>query len=180
MATSFGSQINRPVVWTNQGISLYHGTTHDSARSVINGIQLKLSKLTNDFGPGFYTTTVFDQAKAWAFTKWIRRGKTHHARPAVVEFVIGRDSLARLDALWFVRADRAADDYWSLIWHCRQGATDHARPNAPFFYNIVIGPVALQWQALQTLHDGDQISFHTSTATTLLDKLKGRIVWSLP
>jgi len=174
-------QTNQPASWTNQTIALYHGTTHDAARDIIKGIRLNLSRSTNDFGPGFYTTTVFDQAKAWAFTKWIRRGKPQHAKPAVVEFLANRDGLAALNSLWFVRGDRAADDYWSFVWYCRQGATNHAHPRAPYLYDLVIGPVALQWQALQTMHDGDQISFHTSTAVRELDKIKDEgVTWTLP
>jgi hypothetical protein len=176
-------QSNQPLQWKNQRIKLYHGTTQSSAKSVKNKVDPRKGKRYTDFGPGFYTTTVFDQAKAWAFTIWIRKGKPAGDKPAVVEFEVSRDKLAELQSLWFVRGDRAADDYWSLVWHCRLGAPDHARVTEGRLYDLVIGPVALQWRALQTIHDGDQVSFHTPKAVdelNALDKSKRRIIWSLP
>ena len=180
-------QSNQPPFWTNQDIHLYHGTIRTYAESIQKKVDLTKTKPANDFGPGFYTTTVFDQAKAWAFTIWIRRGQPPKNKPAVVEFVVSRDKLAKLESLWFVRGDRAADDYWSLVWHCRQGAINHARHKArprdgDRLYDLVVGPVALQWRALQTMHDSDQVSFHTGDAADILndlDKSKRRISWSL-
>ena len=37
-------------------------------------------------------------------------------------------SLASLDTVALVRGDFNADDYWSLIHHCLQGALGHVRP----------------------------------------------------
>jgi hypothetical protein len=163
---------------------LYHGTVHTHAKSIEKKVDLTKSKPNTDFGPGFYTTTVFDQAKAWAFAIWLRRGQQPNDKPAVVEFVVGRDRLAGLESLWFVRGDRAADDYWSLVWYCRLGTPDHYRKTDPVnpkklsLYDLVVGPVALQWRALQTMHDSDQVSFHTKKAVDVLnalDKSKRRI-----
>ena len=179
MAKVHAWQSNQPAGWSNQEITLYHGTTYNAAQDITKGVQRGLSKSKNDFGPGFYTTTVFDQAKAWAFTIWIRRGQPPQDKPAVVEFVVSREVLAALQSLWFVRGDRAADDYWSLVWHCRQGAANHAR-SKDSLYDLVIGPVALQWRALQTMHDSDQVSFHTDDAVSRLNESKRSIKWSLP
>ncbi len=176
-------QSNRPAPWKNQDIHLYHGTVSTHAQNIEKNVDLKKSKPYTDFGPGFYTTTVFDQAKAWAFTIWIRRGQPPQDKPAVVEFIVSRDRLAELESLWFVRGDRAADDYWSLVWYCRLGKLDHARkkdPENPSLYDLVVGPVALQWRALQTIHDGDQVSFHTVNAVGLLNQANRNIIWPRP
>jgi hypothetical protein len=117
-----------PPAWANQNIVVYHGAVDP----------------TLTFGPGFYTTTMKRQAQMWAAQISASRPGT---APAVIEISIPRTSLAKLDTLAFVRGDFDADDYWSLIHHCRKGA------------------------------DADQISFHTTSAEAVLNSsLRRRII----
>lgn len=48
---------------------LYHGTGIRFAE-----IRLSKSKDKRDFGKGFYTTTIFEQAEKWAQNQYIRYG----------------------------------------------------------------------------------------------------------
>jgi hypothetical protein len=48
--------------------------------------------------------------------------------------------LAGLESIAFVRGDFDADDYWSLIHHCRKGALDHARPSLARYYESFTAP----------------------------------------
>jgi hypothetical protein len=145
-----------------------------------------------DFGCGFYTTTIWDQAVEWArkihWKKYPRRlyptGNPADP-PAVVKFVVPLAELADLNALPFVRGDATNTTFWSLITHCRAG-NSHAHPvrtRPDDWYDMVVGPVAswppkpskplyalgfwdgTNWQAY------DQFSFHTAAAVARLNKL---------
>jgi hypothetical protein len=57
-----------PTAWINQEIVLYHGTIESYADDIIgNSVDVQLGKPNRDFGPGFYTTTLFRQAEYWAY-----------------------------------------------------------------------------------------------------------------
>jgi hypothetical protein len=124
-----------------------------------------------DFGTGFYTTTRLRQAENWA--NKVSEGK-RGAKPAVVQFVISREALGRLETLAFVRGHDSADDLWSLIFHCRNGGADHSRKEGTGFYDVVYGPVAVKWKQRIAALDGDQISFHTAAAESALNQRPGR------
>jgi len=47
--------------------------------------------------------------------------------PIVIAFEVERDRLAALDTLCFVRGGFEADDFWSLVYHCRNHGSDHRR-----------------------------------------------------
>jgi hypothetical protein len=154
--------LNAPPGWTNQDITLFHGTTLLHATAIQSGgVNPALGRKRTDFGPGFYTTTSYQQACSWASVL----AASASATAAVVTITCARDKLAGLDTLAFIRGDYGADDFWSFVWHCRNGAADHGRgtTNAGF-YDIVYGPVAAFWAQRSAMHDADQISFHTSTA----------------
>ncbi len=53
--------------------------------------------------------------------------------------------LGDVQTLAFIRGDFHADDFWSLIHYCRNGATDHGRA-APLA--VVYGPVAAFWKSV--------------------------------
>ncbi len=95
----------------------------------------------------------------------------------MIEITINRLSLASLETVAFVRGNFDADDYWSLIHHCRKGALDHGRvPSAPY-YDVVYAPVAAFWNQRMIIADADQISFHTTTAEVLLNaSVRRRII----
>ena len=156
-----------PTPWSNQDLVVYHGTVDTFAAAIVAGpIRVGLGKPNTDFGPGFYTTTLKRQAQTWAAQISATRFGTS---PAVIEITINRLSLATLDTVAFVRGDFDADDYWSLIHHCRKGALDHSRPLPKQYYDVVYGPVAAFWNQRMIVADADQISFHTVSAEGVLN-----------
>jgi hypothetical protein len=107
------------------------------------------------------------QAKSWA---WLlaNAGRTPR-QGAVVELTVHRDDLAQLQTLAFVRGHYSADDYWSFVFHCRQGASDHGRSGVNGgLYDAVYGPVAAFWMQRVAMADSEQISFHTPTGAACL------------
>src|SRR5450432_2421716 len=106
-------------IWSNQDLVVYHGTTSKFASDIeTRTIDVTRGKRNTDFGPGFYTTTLKRQAQMWAAQISASRAGSI---PAVVEITILRTSLATLATLSFVRGDFDAEDYWSLVHHCRKG-----------------------------------------------------------
>jgi hypothetical protein len=146
--------------WPQEKIKLYHGTDEASALAIQrSGIDLDLGRTETDFDRGFYVTTSRSQASDWAIKKaGIRKS------PAMVVFEATREEVARLDCLFFVSGSTAAEDFWSLVNHCRGGASGHARP-ATNWYDIVAGPVAtMRPFGPVALPNSDQMSFHTPIA----------------
>ena len=161
-----------PPSWSNQNIIVYHGTVDTFAAAIVSGpILVGRGKPNTDFGPGFYTTTLKRQARMWAAQISATR---FGASPAVIEIAIDRRSLANLDAIAFVCGDFDADDYWSLVHHCRNGALDHGRVPPALYYDVVYGPVAAFWNQRMIVADADQISFHTVSAEGLLNSSSRR------
>ncbi len=155
-----------PPSWTNQYLTLYHGTLDIHVPAVLGGVNVVAGRTGTDFGPGFYTTTIDRQALSWA---WQLTQRRRGALPAVIRFDVDRDALASFDGLWFVRGSFDADDFWSLVFTSRQGAAGHGRATNQGWYDVVIGPVAASWRQRTIIHDADQVSFHTPNAAALLD-----------
>jgi hypothetical protein len=153
------------MVWNNPNIILYHGTTTEHIASIEKCIDCLKGELDEDFGQGFYTTTLLRQAQEWAGlrslgTKW---------NPAVFKFDIPRDLLATLECLFFVRGDADATDYWTVIDHCR----NHQGSNrGSGWYDLAAGPLSISTERKKTKPGYDQISFHSKRATALLDAHK--------
>jgi hypothetical protein len=164
-----------PPVWINQDIILFHGTVDTYAGSILTGpVLVSRGRTHTDFGPGFYTTTLVRQAHTWAAQIASSKPGT---KAAVIEFVIAREELAQLQSLAFARGDFHADDFWSLIHHCRNGASDHRRVAPASYYDIIYGPVAAFWNQRMMIADADQISFHTPAAEAVLNKsVRRRII----
>jgi len=159
--------LDPPPPWTNQRLVLYHGTTEAEAAEVLqSGVRVARGLDDCDFGRGFYTTTVRQQANQWA---WRLASRTLGAAPAVLEFEVDRNELSRLDTLSFVRGDDRATEFWSFVVHCRLRRTDHAREGSKKQYDVVVGPVAAFWDQYVTMQGSDQISFHTPEAERLLN-----------
>ena len=166
---------------------LYHGCLRRDATAILRGgVRHDLGRPDVDFGRGFYTTTLRRQAEDWAYLRHKERPLNVRGRPddhpVVLWFRVPRESLARLDHLAFVRADYDAEDYWSLVQHCRgsipasTGAAtvvrDHARPASHGrggWYDLASGPVAAFWQQRVAMQGCDQLSFHTPAAVRVLD-----------
>ena len=160
-----------PNVWTNQVLTLYHGTVDIHAQSILSGVNVSPGRTYTDFGQGFYTTTVERQAQAWA---WQLSQRSRGTLPAVIRFDVDRNALANLECLWFVRGSFDADDFWSLIFHCRQGGNSHGRTRNQGWYDVGIGPVAASWRQRLSIYDADQVSFHTNSAAILLNNSNPR------
>ena len=105
-----------PVSWTNQNLVVYHGTIQTYGEILLASVNVFAGKARTDFGTGFLTTTL-PQARSWAHRLAFGTGQN----PVVVESAVPRDGLASLDCVWFVRGDADADDFWSLVKHCRTG-----------------------------------------------------------
>jgi hypothetical protein len=156
-----------PPPWVNQDIVLYHGTVDAYAAAIVTKVQVGLGRPNTDFGPGFYTTTLYRQAYTWAAQ--IAATKPTGTAPAVIEIAVSRVDLAGLQALGFVRGDFSADDYWSFVHYCRLGARDHGRSGPQPYYDLVYGPVAAFWNQRMSVADADQISFHTAASEVILN-----------
>jgi hypothetical protein len=156
-----------PQSWGNQPLVLYHGTLDIHVFSILRAVDVGWCRQDTDFGRGFYTTTVERQAHTWALRKAARRSGCN---PAVIRFIVGRDDLAELDTLWFVRGAFNAEDFWSLVFHCRAGEKGHLRKKRRGWYDVVVGPATASWEQQLTLVDVDQVSFHTKRAAQLLDR----------
>lgn len=160
-----------PPTWSNGPLAVYHGTLASHAASIqALGVDPLKGRVGTDFGPGFYTTTVERQAKSWAWLLAKQRavGGRAGSTGAVVRLEIDRDKLARLDSIAFIRGDYDAEDFWSLVFHCRGGALGHARPPAAPYYDVAYGPVAAPWTQRNAMHGRDQISFHSVACTPIL------------
>lgn len=151
--------------WADRDIALYHGTLDMHVASILQGVDLNKCRHLRDFGRGFYTTTNRQQAERWANDLAAR---ILGAAPAVIEFTVERNKIAKLDMLVFVRGMVTAVDFWSFVHFCRSTASDHGRAQTPW-YDLVAGPVTGSLRKQTVIPDGDQISFHTPQAVVVLD-----------
>lgn len=101
---------------------LYHGSYMQ-----IPLPDLKHSRINVDFGPGFYTTPVYEQAKNWC-GKFVRRGQ---------EGIISRYSIDErcLSGLNILQFEEYSEGWLDFIISCRKG-------NDTFDFDIVSGGVA--------------------------------------
>lgn len=142
---------------------LYHGST-----VTVRKPSLRPGRSNADFGKGFYTTSVLEQAVRWAH---IKQEREDAARAVVSVYEFDRSLLDNTDLK--IRQFTGADEPWLLfVTGCRK--------SRPHEYDLVQGPVAndkvfttvnlfesgllsanaaiLQLKAYKTY---DQLSFHT-------------------
>jgi hypothetical protein len=167
------------MAWSNPDLWLYHGTVDAHVQLVLAAIDLSFPMVRkgSDFGPGFYTTTSEHQARKWAAILSLQN-RYQGSSPAVIFYELPRDAIARLESLWLVRGDPGEDDYWSLVQYFRSTprGIDHCRTGSSPWYDVVVGPVSLNWKSRQAALNGDQVSFHTLRAVALLNSAtKGRL-----
>jgi hypothetical protein len=153
--------------WSNPDLELFHGTTLGAAGVIIDsGVDVRRSRPDCDFGVGFYCTTVERIARRRAVDK----AGVKQEEPAIVHLSVPRTDLAALSSLSFVRGERDALDFWSLVHFFRNGQAQ--RPGvdlaALFPYDVVYGPIVL-WRTQQPMKGSDQVSFHTRAAQELLN-----------
>lgn len=155
---------------------LYHGTCHD-----FNKIDFSKFKDKRDFGKGFYTTTILEQAEKWAENQRLRYGK----ESAIVKCFEYKQN----DNLKIKIFDEMSEEWLDFIKKCRtEGGTPHD-------YDIIQGPVAndntmrtialyisgiyTTKQAIEQLKYfkvNNQISFHSEKAMLTLKWIEDREV----
>lgn len=101
---------------------LYHGSYLEISKP-----DLKHSRDNVDFGRGFYTTLIYEQAVKWC-GKFRRRGK----EGIVSRYLFDEENMQNLKVLQF---DSYSEEWLDFILNCRNGkdSTD---------YDVVIGGVA--------------------------------------
>ena len=162
---------------------LYHGTNLDFER-----IDLSRSEPHKDFGTGFYTTTLFDQAVGMAK----RKSRIFGGEPCVHSYE-APDNLLDLTSVRIKAFNKPTKDWAVFIINNRnRDFTDVTSPlcNKDNKYDVVYGPVANDTLTtlIQRYHRGfidenvllremeyvaptDQYSFHTEAAIALLKKV---------
>lgn len=102
---------------------IYHGSVED-----FDDIDLQKSKDRRDFGKGFYTTVLKQQAVDWAYRKSLRENKS--------KYYVHRYLFVEEDFLKVKRFDSLSKEWLEFIKENRsKGGTQHA-------FDVVIGPVA--------------------------------------
>lgn len=147
---------------------LYHGTCHKFSK-----VDFSKSKDKRDFGKGFYTTSIFEQAEKWANNQFLRYGGDGIF---VKEFEYTENP--NLKIKFFKEMDK---EWLEFIKKCRtEGGSPHT-------YDIIQGPVAndntmrtialyiseiyTAEQAIEQLRYfkvNEQISFHSEEALKCL------------
>ncbi len=160
--------IDKLIEDNNKTLFVYHGTTYDFGK-----IDLSKSHDRRDFGKGFYTTIIENQAKQWAYRLALR---SHLKKYYVYKYCFIDDSDLKIK-----RFEGLTEEWLEFIKKNRfDGGIQHE-------YDIVIGPVAddntmmtVQLyvmnvitaaeaiKRLQYAKVNNQISFHTEKALNFL------------
>lgn len=162
---------------------LYHGTNQD-----FDKIDLSKCEPYKDFGTGFYTTTLFEQAKAMA----IKKSRIFGGKPCVHTYE-APDNLLKANSVK-IKIFNVATKNWAVfvINNRNRDFKDFESPlcNRDAKYDIVYGPVAndtlttliKQYQRgfinssillkeMKYVAPNNQYSFHTAASTELLKKV---------
>jgi hypothetical protein len=156
------------VVWSNQSITLYHGTHTIAKANILRMKEFDLARCRadTDFGTGMYTTTNKVQAEEWARRAAFRvnrRTRGTDAKPHVMEFAVAPEQIAKFQSIFFIRS---TSEYWELVRHCRD-EQHHSRTGPTHWYDLAAGLVA-NTDLLSTIEGYDQLSFHTPEACAVL------------
>ena len=108
-------------------MKLYHGSNE-----LINGIDLSKGRKYKDFGQGFYTTHIKEQAVLWAK----RISERYGGKPRVTEFEFDMEQ-ARKDGI-NIKIFEKPDKEWALFVMANRNREIDFKHD----YDIVIGPVA--------------------------------------
>ena len=162
---------------------LYHGTNTE-----IEFVDLEKCRPFKDFGKGFYTTEIYEQAKKMA----ARVSRIYGGSPVVNVFELSVDikDYPGLNVLDF--GEQPSEEWARFVMNNRNKSfTDYSDPecNFDYKYDIVIGPIAdddmtmlfRQYQNKMISFDmlikgmtfkdvTNQISFHTHESLKLLKK----------
>ena len=148
---------------------IFHGSNHD-----FNIVDLSKSKDRRDFGKGFYTTTIKEQAQQWGYNMFNRLGGDGIFLYEF-EFSPSPDLLSK-------RFSDISDEWFDFI------LTNRTAGGLPHDFDFVQGPVAndktfltitgyidgiySKEEAMRRLRyskSNDQVSLHTEKAVTLLN-----------
>lgn len=151
--------------------TIYHGTN-----AAFNVVELSASKEQRDFGRGFYTTSIFEQARSWALNMNLRYGGGRY----VYEFSFQPSAALRVKTY-----DGLTPEWLNMVKENRlRGGIQHD-------YDIIIGPVAndntmrtvalyvsgiytaeMAMEQLRYFKANDQVSFHTKAALESLRMIR--------
>ncbi len=162
---------------------LFHGTNLD-----FDKIDLSLCAPFKDFGTGFYTTTLFEQAKAMA----VRKSRIFGGDPCVISYEVP-DNILELPTVRIKNFPKTSKDWAVFIINNRnRDFTDISSElcNLNNKYDIVHGPVAndtlttliqqykrgyidseILLKEMEYAAPNNQYSFHTQKAVDLLTKV---------
>jgi hypothetical protein len=153
-------------------LTVYHGTVGAHADDITqNGIRVARCSPKSDFGKGFYTTRIPEQAAEFANERLRQLAGDYAQYPgtypdpqcaAVLEFTIVLDALGALDTLAFVQP---TPDWLDFVKFCRLPSPAHKGTSK--FYDAVYGPVLLVGVD-SAIADWEQLSLHTDYAVSLL------------
>ena len=106
-------------------MEVYHGGTE-----IIDFPKIDVGRPKLDFGPGFYLTSLYVQAKEWA----MKIGDERNVRPIINKYEFNKDkSLNKFRYLIFAEYD---ESWLQFVCDCRLGKTDYS------YYDIIEGGVA--------------------------------------
>ncbi|XP_059168298.1 uncharacterized protein LOC131950244 [Physella acuta] len=149
--SDFLKQISNSI--PNENIKLYHGTSHDCAKSILTkGIRLGRGRQFQDFshGDGFYLSYVYNHAKERAIHK--------SKRPAVIVYCINEVTLQQFSGLILFRD---MDCWGTTVKYCRNGYEGLMPDNFPA-YHYVAGPMCMNVE--------DVIEGHQEPVTHVVEK----------
>ena len=161
---------------------LYHGTNTD-----FELIDLNKCSPFKDFGTGFYTTTIFEQAKAMA----IKKSRIYGGEPCVISYSVP-DTILKTKTL-NIKSFNSPTKNWAIfiINNRNRDFTDlqNSLCNKDNKYDIVFGPVAndtlttiirryqsgyidskILIREMKYTAPNNQYSFHTKESIKLLKK----------
>lgn len=102
-------------------VVLYHGTTVEGAQAIRkNGIDLRLSRTSLDFGRGFYLTKIYQQAEDWA--NRMEQNSTGNQYGGILKYSIPRADYDALNGRTFGKTKEDINDWEELVYACRSNA----------------------------------------------------------
>ncbi len=159
-----------------EAVTLYHGTN-----CVFSDIDLSKSRARRDFGAGFYTTTLYEQAAQWAKNMNIRYGgqgafvKEYLFQPSDDLKIL---SFPSMDKQWleFIKDNRMNEGLLHTYDIVRGAVANDNTMRTIALYVSGIYTTEMALEQLKFFKANDQISFHTEKALKCLHYLGDRRV----
>ena len=106
-------------------MEVYHGGTE-----IIDAPKIDVGRPKLDFGPGFYLTSLYDQAMEWA----MKIGDERNVRPIINKYDFDKDN--SLKDFRYLIFDEYDESWLHFVCDCRMGKTSYSN------YDIIEGGVA--------------------------------------